>query len=80
MEELYNPWAKIRINDKGIRQLIEIAMAPSKLVLIRLTDEHREALSAQYLNIVDNALELPLVRHHNRSIRRRELCLVPIMQ
>lgn len=60
MEELYNHWSKIRINDRQVKRLIEIAMAPSKEVLSNLQDQKREQLSSHYLNIVDHALEFAL--------------------
>lgn len=60
MQELYNHWAKIRIDDKQVKKLIEIAMAPGKEVLASLMEENREALSSHYLNTVDQALEFAL--------------------
>jgi len=57
MEDLYNHWAKIRINDKEVKQLIEIAMSPSKEVLMSLKEENRELLSTKYLNFEENVLE-----------------------
>ncbi|KLT67089.1 DUF932 domain-containing protein [Pedobacter sp. BMA] len=60
MEDLYNHWAKIRIDDKKIRQLIEVAMSPSKEVLTNLHEEKRDSLSSHYLNIVENVYEFAL--------------------
>ncbi|RZJ87476.1 MAG: DUF945 domain-containing protein [Chryseobacterium sp.] len=60
VEGLYNHWAKIRINDKQIKQLIEVAMAPSKEVLTSLLEEKRDTLSSHYLNIVENVYEFAL--------------------
>lgn len=60
MEELYTHWAKIRINDREIKQLIEVAMAPSKEVLTSLQEEKRDTLSSHYLNIVENVYEFAL--------------------
>ncbi|MCX2473526.1 DUF932 domain-containing protein [Pedobacter sp. MC2016-05] len=60
MEGLYNHWAKIRINDKEVKQLIEVAMAPSRQVLTSLQEEKRDLLSTHYLNIVENVYEFAL--------------------
>jgi len=60
MEDLYNYWAKIRINDEEVKQLIEVAMSPSKEVLISLQEGKRETLSSHYLNIVENVYEFAL--------------------
>lgn len=60
MQELYNHWAKIRIDDKQVKKLIEIAMAPNKEVLASLQEGKRENLSSHYLNTVDQTLEFAL--------------------
>lgn len=57
MEELYNHWSRIRISDKQVRKLIEIAMAPGKEILTSLKEEKYHQLSSHYLNIVDNVYE-----------------------
>ncbi|RZJ83706.1 MAG: DUF945 domain-containing protein [Chryseobacterium sp.] len=60
MEELYNYWARIPITDKKVRQLIELAMAPSKEVLCHLEEESRDKLSSHYLHTVENVYEFAL--------------------
>lgn len=57
MEELYNQWSKIRIRDKDVRKLIEIAMAPGKETIKSLQEEKYNQLSTHYLNIVEHVCE-----------------------
>jgi phage/plasmid-like protein (TIGR03299 family) len=55
LEELFNHWSKIRITDKQVRALIEVAMSPNKEVLKNLKEGNTDKLSTTYTNIVDNA-------------------------
>jgi phage/plasmid-like protein (TIGR03299 family) len=55
LEQLFNRWSKVRITEKELKQLIQIAMAPNKEVLKNLKDGNTEMLSTTYTNIVDNA-------------------------
>jgi phage/plasmid-like protein (TIGR03299 family) len=60
LEELFNHWTKVRITDKQLKQLIQVAMSPNKEVLHHLKDGKTEKLSTTYTNIVDNALAYAL--------------------
>ena len=57
MEQLYNHWAKIRIDDKQVRKLIEIAMSPGKETLLSLKEEKFHQLSSHYLNMVEDVYQ-----------------------
>ena len=57
MEQLYNHWAKIRINDQEVFKLIQIAMAPGKETLLSLQDEKFHQLSSHYMNIVQDVFD-----------------------
>jgi phage/plasmid-like protein (TIGR03299 family) len=60
LEELFNHWTNVRITDKQLKQLIQVAMSPNKEVLHHLKDGNTEKLSTTYTNIVDNALAYAL--------------------
>lgn len=60
MEKVLNKWAKVRISDPQLKKLIEIAMAPNREVLGNLRDGKVNALSAQYVNIVEDVFEYAL--------------------
>src|SRR5690606_14211189 len=57
MEDIFNQWTKVRITDKQVRKLIQLAMAPNKEVLTKLALSKEEDLSAQYINMCDSAFE-----------------------
>ncbi|TLV01428.1 DUF932 domain-containing protein [Dyadobacter luticola] len=58
--EVFNQWAKKPITDPQLRKLIEIAMAPNKQVLGNLKDGKDNALSTQFINIVEDVYEYAL--------------------
>lgn len=58
--ELFNHWTRVRISDKQVKALIEIALSPNKEVLTNLKAGNTEKLSTTYTNIVDNALAYAL--------------------
>lgn len=53
----FNRWAKKPITDPQLKKLIEIAMAPNKEVLGNLKDGKVNALSTQFVNIVEDVYE-----------------------
>jgi phage/plasmid-like protein (TIGR03299 family) len=57
---VFNDWAKKSITDPQLRKLIEIAMAPNKEVLGNLKDGKVNALSTQFINIVEHVYEYAL--------------------
>lgn len=58
--ETFNNWAKKPITDPQLRRLIEMAMAPNKEVLGNLKDGKVNALSTQFVNIVEDVYEYAL--------------------
>ena len=54
LETLFNHWTKVRITDKEVRRLIELAMSPNKEVLTNLQVGNTEKLSTTFTNIIDN--------------------------
>ncbi|SDE18644.1 DUF932 domain-containing protein [Pedobacter soli] len=67
MEQLFNYWSKVRINDKELKKLIGIAMAPGKEVLNSLQEEKFHHLSSHYLNMVDDVLTYALAAPSQRG-------------
>jgi phage/plasmid-like protein (TIGR03299 family) len=60
LEGLLNHWSQVKITDKEVKRLIQIAMSPNKEVLKNLANGKEEELSATYTNIVDNVYEYAL--------------------
>lgn len=48
----FNQWAKVRITDKQVQRLIQLAMAPNKEVLRNLRAGKEDEFSQQFLNVV----------------------------
>jgi len=57
LQEIFNRWAKVRISDKEVQQLIRQAMAPSKEVLQQVLEGKEDETSACFKNICSNVYE-----------------------
>jgi len=60
LEAAYNRWARVKITDREVKRLIQLAMAPSKEVLQSLEEGRQEGLSAGFNNIVSSVMEYAL--------------------
>ena len=60
LEELFNHWSAIRITDKQVKKLIQVAMAPNKETITNLELGLLDKLSTNYTNIVDSVYEYAL--------------------
>ena len=59
-EALFNHWSKVRITDKQLKRLIEMAMASSRETMGNVLDGKIDLLSSQYLNSVEDVYEYAL--------------------
>jgi phage/plasmid-like protein (TIGR03299 family) len=57
MEQVFNNWSQVRITDKEVRKLIELAMVPNKEVLHNLQLGKLDELSTCFKNMCDTAFE-----------------------
>lgn len=57
LEGIFNQWANVRITDKEVKKLIQIAMSPNKEVLKNLAAGNIDGLSTNYTNMVDSVFE-----------------------
>lgn len=57
LEGIFNQWAKVRIEDKEVKQLIQLALCPNKETLSLLQKGAQEELSSVYKNACAAALE-----------------------
>jgi hypothetical protein len=55
LDGIFNAWAKVRITDKQVMQLIQQAMAPSKEVLDNVLKGAADELSTMFTNVCNNA-------------------------
>ena len=60
LEDAFNQWSKVRITDKQVRKLIQLAMVPNKEVLQNLQAGKEDELSTAYKNMCDAVYEYGL--------------------
>ena len=60
LEEIFNNWSKVKITDKEVQKLIQLAMVPNKEVLRDIRRGKEEELSTHFLNICQDAYEYAL--------------------
>ncbi len=57
LEGIFNQWAKVRITDKEVQQLIQLAMVPNKEVLQNIQKGELDELSTCFKNICDDVYQ-----------------------
>lgn len=57
MEAGFNRWSHVRITDKEVKRLIQMAMVPNREVAEKTRDFQDEELSVQFNNMIDNVYE-----------------------
>lgn len=60
LEDLFNNWSKVRITDKEVYKLIQLALIPNKEVLRDIRRGKEDELSTHFLNICNHAYEYAL--------------------
>ena len=60
LEGIFNQWAKVRITDREVKKLIQLAMIPNKEVLQNIQRGQTDELSTCFKNMVDNVYEYAL--------------------
>ena len=60
LDEIFNHWSRIRITDKEVLKLIEMAMAPNKEVFNQLQKGEPDELSTYFKNICNEVYEYAL--------------------
>lgn len=57
LESIFNQWTKVRITDKEVKKLIQLALVPSREVLQNLKHGREDKLSTCFKNMCNNAFE-----------------------
>lgn len=55
LEEIFNQWAKVKINDTEVKKLIQLALCPSKETLDLIRKGAEDEISTVFKNTVDDA-------------------------
>jgi phage/plasmid-like protein (TIGR03299 family) len=54
---IFNRWANVRVTDKEVLKLVQMAMAPGKEVLQKVMDENIDEYSSRFLNTVEKVCD-----------------------
>ena len=57
LEQLFNHWSKVKITDKQVKKLVQMAMAPNKETLENIIKGKTDEFSSVFNNVVDKVLE-----------------------
>lgn len=57
MEQIFNQWAKVKITDKQVKKLVQMAMAPNKETLERIQKGRVDEFTSLFSNTVEKVLE-----------------------
>jgi phage/plasmid-like protein (TIGR03299 family) len=57
MEQIFNHWAKVKITDKQVKKLFQLAMAPNKETLENIQKGRTDEFSSLFSNVVDKIFE-----------------------
>lgn len=57
LERIFNQWSKVRITEKEVRKLIQLAMVPNKEVLQNIEKDELNELSTCFKNMCDDVFE-----------------------
>ncbi|ANF52932.1 alpha/beta hydrolase [Chryseobacterium glaciei] len=55
LEGIFNQWAKVRVNDKEVKRLIQLALCPNKETLEHLQKGNEDEISTVFKNTVEDA-------------------------
>ncbi|MES2454002.1 MAG: DUF932 domain-containing protein [Bacteroidota bacterium] len=61
LEAIYNRWSRVRITDREVKKLIQLAMAPSKEVLANVQNGAEEELSTHFNNMVEEVFQYAMI-------------------
>lgn len=61
MEGIFNQWAKVKINDREVKRLIQMALCPNKETLEHLLKGTEEQISTVFKNTVEDAFAYAMV-------------------
>lgn len=61
MEGIFNQWAKVKVNDKEVKRLIQLALCPNKETLEHLYKGNEDEISSVFKNTVEDAFAYAMV-------------------
>jgi len=67
LSQIFNQWAKVRITDKQVLNLIQQAVAPSKEVLQNVLDGREDEYSSYFKNVCSDVCEYAFASHTQQT-------------
>lgn len=61
LEGIFNQWAKVRVNDKEVKRLIQLALCPNKETLEHLYKGNEDEISTVFKNTVEDAFAYAMI-------------------
>ena len=61
LQDIFNTWAKVRVTDREIRKLIELALCPNKETLTHLEKGNYDEISTVFKNTVEDAFAYAMI-------------------
>ncbi|ALR29284.1 alpha/beta hydrolase [Chryseobacterium sp. IHB B 17019] len=55
LEGIFNEWAKVKVNDREVKELIQLALCPNKETLAHLQNGNEDDISTVFKNTVEDA-------------------------
>ena len=61
LEGIFNEWSKVRVTDREVRKLIQLALCPNKETLEHIKKGNEDEISTVYKNTVEDAFVYAMV-------------------
>lgn len=61
MEGIFNQWAKVKVNDREVKKLIQLALCPNKETLQHLQKGNEDEISTVFKNTVEDAFSYAMM-------------------
>src|SRR5690606_41826097 len=61
LENIFNNWTKVKVSDREVRKLIQLALCPNKETLELINKGAEDEISTVFKNVVDNAFTYAMI-------------------
>ena len=74
LEGIFNNWTKVKVSDREVRKLIQLALCPNKETLDLINKGADDEVSTVFKNVVDNALLYAMTDDAQQMNTTKGLC------
>lgn len=61
LENIFNNWSKVRVSDKEVKKLIQLALCPNKETLDLIKNDAEDEMSTVFKNTIDDAFQYAML-------------------